>query len=119
MRRLLLIIALVFVSLNASAESIREAFDNPKESHKPWVFWYWINGNITEEGIKADLESMADAGLGGVVLMHINEHNVIPAGPVEFLSEEYQSLLAYTFKKASELGLKVNLYNSKGWSVAG
>lgn len=119
MRRLLLIIAVVFVSLSANAESIKQAFESPEDSHKPWVFWYWINGNITEEGIKADLESMADAGLGGVVLMHINEHHVIPAGPVEFLSEEYQSLLAYTFEKASELGLKVNLYNSEGWSVAG
>ena len=119
MRKILLMIVVAFLSFNASAASLKEGFDNPGDAHKPWVFWYWINGNITEEGIKADLESMASAGLGGVVLMHINEHHVIPAGPVKFLSEDYQSLLAFTFDKASELGLKVNLYNSEGWSVAG
>ena len=119
MRKILLIIVVAFLSFNVSAASLKEVFSNPGDAHKPWVFWYWINGNVTEEGIKADLESMSNAGLGGVVLMHINEHHVIPAGPVKFLSEDYQSLLAFTFEKASELGLKVNLYNSEGWSVAG
>ncbi|GFD73795.1 hypothetical protein KUL113_32150 [Tenacibaculum sp. KUL113] len=119
MRKILLIIVVAFLSFNVSAASLKEAFSNPGDAHKPWVFWYWINGNVTEEGIKADLESMSNAGLGGVVLMHINEHHVIPAGPVKFLSEDYLSLLAFTFEKASELGLKVNLYNSEGWSVAG
>ncbi|RDV27374.1 glycoside hydrolase [Alteromonas aestuariivivens] len=103
----------------ASATSLVQHFEHPAEQHKPWAFWYWINGNVTAEGIRADLTSMADAGLGGVVLMHINEHNVIPQGPVRFLSAEYRSLLKLTFKTAAELGLKVNLYNSEGWSVAG
>lgn len=103
----------------AEKSTLHEHFDQPSEQHKPWAFWYWINGNITAEGIKSDLHAMADAGLGGVLLMHINEHDVIPAGPVRFLSEEYKRLLALTFKTAAELGLQVNLYNGEGWSVAG
>ncbi len=114
--------ALIFIiAWQASAENntLQHHFDHPDDQHKPWAFWYWINGNITEEGIKADLNAMAEAGLGGVLLMHINEHEVIPAGPVRFLSDEYKALLGLTFKTAAELGLQVNLYNGEGWSVAG
>ncbi|WP_371193838.1 glycosyl hydrolase [Glaciecola sp. SC05] len=101
------------------ANDLVEKFTTPSESHKPWVFWYWINGNITKEGIHADLKSMSEAGLGGVLLMHINEHGSIPAGPVRFLSDEYNNLLSYTFGLAEQFDLQVNLYNSEGWSVAG
>ncbi len=114
-------LALMFnlVTLPSLSNDLVQHFENPKQHHKPWAFWYWINGNITEEGIYADLKSMSEAGLGGVVLMHINEHDMIPEGPVRFLSTEYKALLKYTFDTAEKYNLQVNLYNSEGWSVAG
>jgi hypothetical protein len=45
-----LIIVVAFLSFNVSAASLKEVFSNPGDAHKPWVFWYWINGNVTEEG---------------------------------------------------------------------
>ncbi|MBD1388680.1 glycoside hydrolase [Neiella sp. HB171785] len=119
MNRYLVTLALVFSIFTASANSLVDTFESPKETDKPWAFWYWINGNMTQEGIYADLKSMADAGLGGVLLMHINEHGMVPQGPVRFLSDDYQQLLQFTFKTAAELNLQVNLYNGEGWSVAG
>lgn len=104
---------------SVSATSLIKHFDHPQHQYKPWAFWYWINGNITEAGIEADLKSMAEAGLGGVVLMHINEHGMIPEGPVRFLSPEYKKLLKHAFSSAAKYNLQVNLYNSEGWSVAG
>ena len=35
------------------------------ESARPRVWWHWMNGNITKEGIKLDLEWMHRVGLGG------------------------------------------------------
>ena len=32
---------------------------------RPRVWWHWMNGNITKEGIKLDLEWMHRVGLGG------------------------------------------------------
>lgn len=103
----------------SSAKTLVEIFDAPSPEYKPWAFWYWINGNITREGLEADLEAMAEAGLGGVLLMHINEHEMIPAGPVRFLSDEYKQHLKFVFEKSAELGLQINLYSGEGWSVAG
>jgi hypothetical protein len=50
-------------------ESIQDAlergFKTPPDSAKPRVWWHWMNGNITKEGIKADLEWMKRVGIGG------------------------------------------------------
>jgi hypothetical protein len=33
---------------------------------KPRVWWHWMNGDITREGIRLDLEWMKRVGIGGV-----------------------------------------------------
>lgn len=118
--RLFVFTSIVFsAAATATGDELVESFENPTQANKPWTFWYWINGNITKEGIDADLKAMSQAGLGGVVLMHINEHGMVPAGPVRFLSQQYKDLLAHTFDLAQKYNLQINLYNSEGWSVAG
>ncbi len=32
-----------------------QGFENPPSSARPRVWWHWMNGNITKEGIKLDL----------------------------------------------------------------
>jgi len=33
-----------------------------RRSARPWVYWFWLNGNITRAGITADLEAMKRVG---------------------------------------------------------
>src|SRR3977135_2863824 len=65
----LLFILTVFLMLRAHGQSSRDAllagFLNPPDSAKPRVWWHWMSGNITKEGIKADLEWMKRTGIGG------------------------------------------------------
>ena len=51
--------------LKITMKNLREGFQNPPESAKPRVWWHWMNGNISKEGIKADLEWMKRIGIGG------------------------------------------------------
>jgi len=39
-------------------DPLLRGFQNPPASAKPRVWWHWMNGNITKEGISADLEWM-------------------------------------------------------------
>ena len=48
-----------------SGDPLRDGFLNPPDSAKPRVWWHWMNGNITKEGIKLDLEWMKRVGIGG------------------------------------------------------
>ena len=55
---------------NFLAQGIPElasGFGNPPDTARPWVYWIWINGNLTREGITADLEAMQRVGIGGVL----------------------------------------------------
>ena len=51
------------------AADLDAGFRNPPDSGKPWVYWWWLNGNVSKEGITADFEQMARIGMGGVLWM--------------------------------------------------
>jgi hypothetical protein len=53
------------LSAQSKPDSLQSGFENPPESARPQVWWHWMNGNITKEGIKLDLEWMHRVGLGG------------------------------------------------------
>ena len=54
--------ALVGGSADAAQLSLEKGFRNPPNEAKPHLWWHWMNGNVTREGITADLESMAAVG---------------------------------------------------------
>src|SRR6266850_412123 len=49
-----------------SFSDLEQGFLHPPDSARPWIFWFWLNGNITSNGITADLEAMKRVGIGGV-----------------------------------------------------
>ena len=60
----LLIAIPMFVQAQSTTE-LKEGFKNPPQSARTRVWWHWMNGNITKEGIKKDLLWMHRIGLGG------------------------------------------------------
>ena len=50
----------------AARVPLDRAFRTPPDEAKPRVWWHWMNGNVTREGITADLEWMERVGIGGM-----------------------------------------------------
>lgn len=100
-----------------SMEELRQGFAHPPDSVRPWVYWFWMDGNITKEGITADLEAMQRVGIGGMILFDV-AHN-IPGGPVRFGSPEWYQLFKHAVSEATRLGLQLNMHNSPGWTGSG
>jgi hypothetical protein len=96
---------------------LETGFRNPPDWAKPWVYWFWLNGYITKEGITADLEAMKRAGVGGVLIMEVDQGT--PPGPISFASQEWRELFKFVVKEADRLGLKVNMNNDAGWTGSG
>ena len=48
-----------------------KSFTAPSEQAKPWTFWYWMFGCVSDEGIRLDLIALHDAGIAGLFLMPI------------------------------------------------
>ncbi len=107
----------IFVPENSGTDRLETAFLNPPDSARPWVYWFWLNSNITREGITADLEAMKAAGIGGVLIMEVDQG--APVGPVAFASPQWLDLFNHVLSEADRLGLEVNMNNDAGWNGSG
>lgn len=88
---------------------------------RPWTFWYWMNGAVTREGITADLEAMANAGLGGCYLMPIYDVDKAPelGGTLHQGTKEWWQMVDYSLREADRLGLKIGMHICDGFALAG
>jgi len=100
--------------------AIEDGFSHPPDSARPWTYWFWMNGNITREGITADLEAMKRVGIGGVLIMEVGRPgNMAPPGRVAFASDEWRQLFKHVVAEAKRLGLQINMNNDAGWCGSG
>ncbi len=100
---------------------LEKDFLHPPKAAKPWVFWYWMNGNVSKEGITADLEAMKQVGLGGAYLMFIKD-TVNPSvyePAVSQLSREWFSMVGFAIQEAKRLKLELGFHVSDGFALAG
>ena len=97
--------------------TLERGFAQPPASARPWVYWFWLNGNITSNGITADLEAMQRVGVGGVLIMEVDQG--APKGPAAFGQPGWRELFKHVTGEAHRLGLEVNMNNDAGWCGSG
>ena len=100
---------------DAILDALAPGFQSPPPAARPWVYWFWNNGNVTSNGITADLEAMRRAGIGGVLIMDVVERFAPPRGTAEFMNPEWQNLFEFSVQEAGRLGLEINMANGPGW----
>ncbi len=102
---------------NADGADIRDDFQNPPDSARPGVYWYFMDGNLNREEMVKDLESMKKVGLGNLVFLEVNIG--VPRGPVDFMSDSWQELFAHAVHHAERLGIDITLGAGPGWTGSG
>jgi hypothetical protein len=113
--KLLITLMLALCSAPVLANDLPAQFVTPPASARPWVYWFWNNGNVTKAGITADLEAMQRAGVGGVIIMDVVERFAPPPGTADFMNAEWQELFHFAVAEAHRLGLEINMTNGPGW----
>jgi hypothetical protein len=103
-------------ALAPTAPEITAGRDGLSRTSPPWTFWYWVNGNLSSEGITADLEAMRRLGIAGVLIT-----NTVgtPAGPVRVLTPEWRALIQHAVSEGKRLGIEVGINNCDGWNTGG
>lgn len=110
--------ASLFFSPTITAQpSLESAFRSPPPAVRPHTWWHWMNGNITREGITADLEAMKSIGLGGAQIFNVSES--IPEGPILYNSPDWRDLVHFAASEAKRLDLELCIHNCAGWSSSG
>ncbi len=101
----------------ANTDILGQNFKTPPSVAKPITWMHVMSGNMSKEGMTKDLEAIADAGIGGVLLFNVT-HN-IPNGPVGFNSPEDIAMKAFTAAECERLGLNFGIHNCDGWTSSG
>src|ERR1700687_5439418 len=104
----------------SSSDTLEQGFRQPPDSAKPRVWWHWMNGNISKEGIKLDLEWMHRVGLGGfqnfdaaLSTPQVVDHRLA------YMTPEWKDAFKYATTLADQLGMEEAIAGSPGWSETG
>jgi hypothetical protein len=101
----------------ATDDPLLAQFQNPPVSAKPQIWWHWMNGNITKEGITADLEAMHRVGISEANIITVASS--IPPGPVPVMSPQFFDMVEFAAKEAKRLNMTLCMDNCPGWSCSG
>ncbi|HZZ19941.1 MAG TPA: glycosyl hydrolase [Opitutaceae bacterium] len=109
---------------NAAEQSVpdplAQGFATPPDSAKPRVWWHWMNGNITKEGIKLDLEWMHRIGLGGFQNFDASlDTPQVVDKRLAYMRPEWKDAFKYAIDLGDQLGMEMAIASSPGWSETG
>src|SRR6185437_6008905 len=98
------------IACAASDDFLAKSFATPPKSAQPRVWWHWLNGNITKEGITLDLEWMKRVGIGGAesfqgFLGPMGPGKVVDK-PLPYMSDGWQEAFQHAAAEADRLGLE-------------
>src|SRR5579875_2987763 len=103
-----------------SSDSLMAGFLDPPNSARPRVWWHWMNGNISEEGIKLDLDWMHRVGIAGFHNFDaaLATPQVVPKR-LCYMTPEWKKAFVYATKLANQFGMEEGIAGSPGWSESG
>ncbi len=117
---IMLLLGLIPCIAQNPPDTLKSGFENPPAGARPRVWWHWMNGNITQEGIKLDLEWMHRVGLGGfqnfdaaLDTPQVVDHRLA------YMTPEWKDAFKYATVLADQLGLEEAIAGSPGWSESG
>ena len=104
---------------DTSADRLAKEFANPPPEARPWVYWWWLNGAASKEGITRDFEEMRKQGIGGALLFDAGEAGPdAPRGP-KFMSDEWRELFKHALREADRCGVVLTANLCSGWNAGG
>ena len=111
---------LMHLAVAQSSYELQRGFISPPDSAAPRVWWHWMDGNITKEGIKLDLEWMHRVGLGGFQIFDAaHKTPQVVDKRLAYMSPEWKDAFKYAILLAEKFGLEEAIAGSPGWSESG
>ncbi|WP_408591450.1 glycosyl hydrolase [Novosphingobium sp.] len=104
----------------AKPEALEQQFLDPPNSARPRVWWHWMNGNVTKDGIAKDLAWMKRVGIGGLQNFDANLATPqIVEKRLVYMTPEWKDAFRFAASEADRLGLEMAVAASPGWSETG
>lgn len=119
------IVAIALLLSGAGGAALAEAQVDPTgwpettRETRPWTRWWWMGSAVDPANLTRELETLADAGFGGVEVTSIYgvrgyEHAFVP-----YLSAEWTELLLHAADEARRLDMGIDMPPGSGWRTGG
>ncbi|MBO7685299.1 MAG: hypothetical protein J6V72_02875 [Kiritimatiellae bacterium] len=97
------------------------AFRAPARAHHPETWFHLIGGNVAKDGLTADLDAVASAGISGIQLFHGQFGGPWPgvSPQIPCLSADWDDLIRFAADGCAARGLSFKMQNCPGWSMSG
>jgi hypothetical protein len=104
----------------AASDPLKKGFENPPSSARPRVWWHWMNGNISRDGIKLDLEWMHRVGIVGFQNFDaaLSTPQVVDKR-LAYMTPEWKDAFKYAISLGDQFGMEMAIAGSPGWSESG
>jgi hypothetical protein len=100
--------------------ALEAGFRAPPASARPRVWWHWMNGNVTREGITRDLEAMKRVGIAGVQIFTADLDTPVDVPkPIVYMSPEWLDMIKFAAEECERLDLEMTIHSAAGWSETG
>jgi hypothetical protein len=116
---IVLMLMCMMAGIAVAQDDLAAKFANPPDPARPWVYWFWINGNISKEGITADLEALHRAGIRGVLWMEVSGLWWAPDGEMKALSPQWHECMRWAVKECARLGMEFDISVDFGYGCGG
>jgi alpha-L-rhamnosidase len=104
----------------ATADPLADEFQSPPNSARPRVWWHWMNGNVTIDGIEKDLDWMSRIGIGGVQNFDASLATPqIVAKRLVYMDPDWKAAFRRAVEIADQKGMEFAIAASPGWSETG
>ena len=106
---------------NLQKDALYELFQNPPNSSKPFVRWWWNGNRLRKDEILRELDLLKEAGIGGVEINPIK----FPGGDtlgiesLTWLSDQWVDMVQAAVQGAHKRDMECDIIVGSGWPFGG
>lgn len=102
-------------------DPLRDGFRTPPQDMRPWVWWHWMDGNVTIDGIDRDLDWFERIGIGGFQIFDVTQPGVptLVDKRLIYMQPEWRQAFRHAVAEAARRNIQVGIASSPGWSETG
>ena len=122
-----LVLGAVSSAFSAFAATPEEVFRNPPREAHVGVWWHWMGSQVTEEGIRKDLDWFQRMGVFSATVFGMADSCTpwarrignVPTEGLRPFDERWWKLFAFACREGKRRGIDIGLHNCPGYTSTG
>ncbi len=122
-----MIFAICMLLCCATAATPEEVFSNPPPKAHAGVWWHWMGGQVTKEGIVKDLDWFKRIGISSATVFGMADSTTpwarrigdIPTHGMHPFDERWWRLFAFACREGKKRGIDIGIHNCPGYTSTG